>query len=305
MTSHPYASFAATLWAISLLAAISGLAVWRRRRGPSLQSRQAKASEGSDAQADVSQAEADNGAPEAPEDSEKRPFSPLRPEAYLLLVGLLLALVGVGVFFLQPAPTASVSDPSIFPSPSFYISPDASPLVLPAAPALTDSSSPEANGAPATSLPQTADGPPSDRVYDLGFGHIGPVEIGDPDSKVETAFGKATSKRPEDTPGGKEAVAYVYEERNRSFVVYTSQGKVFYYVVASAGFKTVSGVEVGDSIEKLRQVYGDRLLEGDGRSSTRASREGQYFHLRGGDRVVRFLTDGSKIVRIEGGSSGG
>ncbi len=251
---RPLAWVAIFIWAASAVSLLAGVILAIRRR-----------------RAEISQSEPERGK---------------RMATYLISLAVFGGLAGIGAFYAAPGELGSAQPELV--EPRFEISPAASPLVLPQQPAQTETAG--AEEVPTSSSPEATktsrSGP-----FQVGFDSVGEVRIGGAEESIRQVYGEPTSVRPDDTLG-KTLKAYVYEESSFSLTIYTFEGKVVYYAARSPNFETISGVKVGDSVEKLRQTYGSKLEE-----------------VRGGFRlsdskgkVVVFLVDGQKITSIEGGN---
>lgn len=281
MDERPLVGIAYGLWGVSAVSVATAWVAWRRRRNRL----------------------AENERLDSVDYRSKRSRKPwrvlhgwFRPDVYLATLGLLCAGLGAGAYFARPLQTG---DSGYGRATEFYVSPDASPLVLPSQPVLTDT---QQGGEATDAAPPSPDGRAEEAApYVLGFDRLGPVELGSSPAEVEAAFGPPSSVRPERTPGGLELLAYVYVERERVFKAWFLGDQLTYYAVESGPFETISGIRIGDDIGQLQRVYGSRLVAGDGRQSSRATTPHRYYHLRSGDKVVRFLIDGERVVQIEGG----
>lgn len=208
-----------------------------------------------------------------------------RPVVYLVSLAVFGGAAGTGALLAGPGEMGSPS-PEIA-EPIFEVSPAASPLVRPEQAPATDTAHQDPVAPSPTSVPSPSRpaGP-----FEVGFDSVGRVDIDGPEDSIPRVFGEPTSVRPDDSLG-KTTKAYVYENPSLSLTIYTFDGKVVYYSAGSSNFKTFSGVEVGDSLDKLKETYGARLEE-----------EGGRYRLTGSKgRVVVFRMEGRKIVRIEGG----
>jgi len=128
---------------------------------------------------------------------------------------------------------------------------------------------------------------------------IGPVKLGMTLTQAEQAMRRRlVSAWPEaDTS---ECAYYTTEPKIDGLLFMTAQGRIVRYDVRGADMRTRSGIAVGDSVERVRAVYGDQLEVSPHRYS---GPEESYLTLWSNDRktAIRFETLKGKIERFHAG----
>ncbi len=123
---------------------------------------------------------------------------------------------------------------------------------------------------------------------------VGPVKIGMSLPQLNTALHEKFAM-----PESKEDQGCFYVTASKypqvSFMI--ENGHVVRVDVDKSGIATAEGVQVGDSEDRVKQVYGDRL-----KVEPHHYTEGHYLTLRNGDRGIRFETDEGKVSTFYAGT---
>lgn len=131
----------------------------------------------------------------------------------------------------------------------------------------------------------------------VGESGAGPVKVGMKLSQLNTVLHEKFS-----TPDNKEEQGcfYVNPAKHKHIALMIENGVLVRIDVNGTGVATAGGIQVGDSENRARQVYGSRLkIE----PHTYTGPEGRYFTIRSGDGQygIRFETDKGKIVTFYAG----
>ena len=140
-----------------------------------------------------------------------------------------------------------------------------------------------------TSSPVEGGGPGAWRVSERG---AGPVAAGMPLADAEKAAGLTLT-----TPGATECGYATAPEAPDGLMFMVVDGRVARVDVTAPGVPTDSGIAVGDTEERVREVYGERVT-----SSPHKYTDGRYLTVApdAGHRLV-FETDGQHVTRYRGG----
>ena len=126
---------------------------------------------------------------------------------------------------------------------------------------------------------------------------VGPVKIGmslgQLNAVLHEKFAPPTSK-------DEQACFYVDTAKQRQILFMIVDGRLARVDVSKAGLGTAEGIQVGDSEERARQVYGSRL---EVKPHAYTGPQGHYLTLRSTDGRygIRFVTDEGKITMFYAG----
>ncbi|MGA2235151.1 MAG: hypothetical protein ABSG23_06730 [Terriglobales bacterium] len=123
---------------------------------------------------------------------------------------------------------------------------------------------------------------------------IGPVKIGMSLSQLNAALHEkfATPENRED-----QGCFYVTATKHPQVSFMIENRRLVRLDVDKSGVATTEGVQVGDSEERVKQVYGPRL-----KVEPHHYTDGHYLTLRNGDYGIRFETDQGKVSTFYAGT---
>lgn len=123
---------------------------------------------------------------------------------------------------------------------------------------------------------------------------IGPVKVGMSLSQLNTALHErfAMPKSKED-----QGCFYVTATKHPQVSFMIEDRRLVRIDVDKAGVPTTEGVQVGDSEEHVKQVYGSRL-----KVEPQHYTDGHYLTLRNGNHGIRFETDEGKVSTFYAGA---
>ena len=123
---------------------------------------------------------------------------------------------------------------------------------------------------------------------------VGPVKIGMSLSQLNMALHEKFAM-----PESKEdqGCFYVTASKHPQVSFMIENGHVVRVDVDKSGIATAEGVQVGDSEDKAKQVYGSRLKVGPHHYT-----EGHYLTVRSGNYGIRFETDEGKVSTFYAGT---
>ncbi len=127
------------------------------------------------------------------------------------------------------------------------------------------------------------------------FTGVGPVRLGMSIAKLQAATGVAVTI---DEPAENGCTFAYTTDPSRRIAFMLSDGVVSRIDVEAPGFRTASGVRVGDSESRLRSLYAGRF-----RVTPHAYVEGHYITIRSRDRrfALVFETDGRVVTSFRVG----
>lgn len=138
-------------------------------------------------------------------------------------------------------------------------------------------------------------GPPSSAA--ITFYGVGPVKVGATVQEASKALGAPL----ETTPDREEALSchFVRSKSAPALLFMVEDGRITRAETDNRLYQTASGVRVGDSESRVRQVYGSRAQV----EQHTYDPAGHYFTVRSDDRRFALVmeTDGKRVVYIRAG----
>jgi hypothetical protein len=135
----------------------------------------------------------------------------------------------------------------------------------------------------------------------IGPRGFGPIHIGVNDNAVRAQFGMPDQVEDVNFGGGAAPQTnWIWEVRGGTVTVKfdNSTGRLAGFATTSPEFESTAGVSVGDSIERVREAEGDRLVPSPIGTDSLVLSEGEP----GTAPALTFALEGLRIVEITGGA---